>query len=149
VAYLSYTVSQIRTAYSINLIPGYGGTTADGSGETIALVDSFNALVIFADLDGFDRAMHLGSNSSPTLYQQYGPASSILTVYNMSGQNITADIADSGNTSKGVPPMDPSGGWEAEETLDVEWAHAIAPGAKINNLLIPALATYALMPGAS
>ena len=129
---LSYSVSQIRTAYGINLIPDFRGTTADGSGETIALVDSYNAPNIFTDLDGFDQAMHLSSNSSPTLYQQYGPASSLLTVYNVRGKNITADIADSGNASKGVPPVDPTGQWEGEETLDVEWAHAIAPDAKID-----------------
>jgi hypothetical protein len=31
-----------------------------------------------------------------------------------------------------VPIEDPTGHWEGEETLDVEWAHAIAPGAKID-----------------
>ena len=66
--------------------------------------------------------MSLTTNSSQTLYQQYGPASSILTVYNQSGTNITANIATSG--SNGVPTEDPTGGWEGEETLDVEWAHA-------------------------
>ena len=29
------------------------------------------------------------------------------------------------------PAADSTGGWEMEESLDVEWAHAIAPGAKI------------------
>jgi kumamolisin len=29
------------------------------------------------------------------------------------------------------PPQDPSGGWELEAALDIEWAHAMAPGAKI------------------
>jgi kumamolisin len=29
------------------------------------------------------------------------------------------------------PPKDPTGGWELEEALDTEWAHAWAPGAKI------------------
>ena len=79
---LSYTVSQIRSAYGINLIPNYRGTPASGSGETIAIVDSYNAPNIFTDLDGFDQAMNLSSNSSPTLYEEFGPASSILTVYN-------------------------------------------------------------------
>jgi kumamolisin len=32
----------------------------------------------------------------------------------------------------GVPPkLDPTGGWELEESLDIEWAHAMAPYAKI------------------
>lgn len=29
------------------------------------------------------------------------------------------------------PPRDPTGGWELEEALDIEWAHAMAPSAKI------------------
>ena len=29
------------------------------------------------------------------------------------------------------PPTDPSGGWEVEESLDIEWSHAMAPNAKI------------------
>ena len=37
---------------------------------------------ILTDLDGFDQAMSLTTNSTPTLYQQYGPASSFVTVYN-------------------------------------------------------------------
>jgi hypothetical protein len=53
-----------------------------------------------------------------------------VTVFNQSGTNITANIGTSG--SNGVPAEDPTGHWEGEETLDVEWAHAIAPGAKID-----------------
>ncbi len=74
--------------------------------------------------------MQLTSGSTQTLFQQYGPAANILTVYNQTGQNITASIANSG--SNGVPPVDPLGGWEGEEALDVEWAHAIAPEAKLD-----------------
>ena len=29
------------------------------------------------------------------------------------------------------PPEDPTGGWELEESLDIEWAHAMAPKAKV------------------
>jgi kumamolisin len=29
------------------------------------------------------------------------------------------------------PGIDPTGGWEIEESLDIEWAHAMAPNAKI------------------
>ncbi len=38
----------------------------------------------------------------------------------------------SGNAAQAnAPAADPSGGWELEESLDVEWAHAIAPQANI------------------
>ncbi len=152
---LSYTVSQIRSAYGVNSIPDFGSATADGSGQTIAIVDNFNDPSIITDLDGFDESMNMSSNSSPTLYQQYGPASSILTVYNQTGTNITSQIADSGMGA--VPPVDPTGSWEGEETMDVEWAHAIAPGAHIDLIectgtgsfdgLFTGAATAAQLPG--
>ena len=106
---LSYTVAQIRAAYGINDIPDFGNAPADGSGQTIALVDAYNDPSIIADLDGFDSAMSLTTNSSQTIYQQYGPASSFLKVLNQRGKNITAQIAESGNKTKGVPRVDPTG----------------------------------------
>ncbi len=127
---VSYTVAQIRAAYGVNSIPGFGSGGGDGSGQAIALDEAGNDPTILTDLDGFDQAMSLTLNSTQTLYQQYGPASSIVTVYNQSGTNITALLADSG--SDGVPAEDQTGHWEAEEELDVEWAHAMAPGAKID-----------------
>jgi hypothetical protein len=129
-SYLSYTVSQIRSAYGISSIPDFGSAAPDGTGQTVAIVDTYNDPTIFSDLDGFDQAMNLSSNSSPTLYQAYGPSSSFLTVYNQNGVNISSQIGDSG--VNGVPPVDPTGSAEGEETLDVEWVHAIAPGARID-----------------
>src|SRR5439155_23154958 len=29
------------------------------------------------------------------------------------------------------PGLDPSGGWELESSLDIEWSHALAPNARI------------------
>ena len=73
-------------------------------------------------MDAFDTQFGL-TDSGPTLYDQYGPASSFLTVLNQNGQTTS------------LPATDPSGpgtdNWEVEEALDVEWAHAIAPGAQI------------------
>jgi len=128
--FMSYTVAQIRAAYGLNSIPKFGSAAADGSGQTIALDEAGNDPNIIADLDSFDRAMSLTTNSTETLYQQYGAASSFANVFNQGGTNITANIATSG--SNGVPAEDPTGHWEGEETLDVEWAHAMAPGAKID-----------------
>jgi subtilase family serine protease len=152
---LSYTVSQIRSAYGINSIPSFGATPADGTGQTIAIVDPYNDPSILTDLDGFDEAMQLTPTSTESLYQQYGPASSVLTVFNQNGVNITSQIGDSGQG--GVPPVDPTGDWEGDETLGVEWAHAIAPGAKIDLIectgsgsflgLFTGAATAASLPG--
>ena len=123
-------MAQIRDAYGLNSLPDFGSEVADGSGQTIPLDEADNDPDIMTELDGFDRAMSLTLDSTETLYQQYGPASSFVTVYNLSGANITPYIAQSG--SNGVPAEDPTGHWEAEEAMDAEWQHAIAPGAKID-----------------
>lgn len=126
----TYSVAQIRNAYGLNSLSNIGTMAADGTGQTIALVEDGNDPYILSDLDNFDQAMTLTTTSSATLYQEYGPASSFASVYNQQGQNITDEIADSG--SNGVPPLNPPGNVQSEETMDVEWAHAIAPGAKID-----------------
>ena len=62
-----------------------------------------------------------------------GRRSRFFSVYNQSGTNITNSIAASGQN--GVPmSMTARAGRRQlgmEEALDIEWAHAIAPGAKI------------------
>ena len=112
----AYTPAQIRAAYGISSL------SLDGSGQTIAIVDAYDDPDIFQAVDAFDTQFGL-TGSGPTLANQYGPASSFLTVLNQNGQSTS------------LPATDPSGAgtdnWEVEESLDVEWAHAIAPGAQI------------------
>ena len=112
---LAYTPAQIRAAYGISSL------SEDGTGQTIAIVDAYDDPNILASLDTFDGQFGL-TDSGPSLFAQYGPASSFLTVLNQDGQ------------SSSLPSTDPSGAgadnWEVEEALDVEWAHAIAPGAR-------------------
>ncbi len=112
----AFSPDQIRTAYGINAL------TLDGSGQTIAIIDAYDDPVINQALDTFDSQFSTTS-SGPTLFDQYGPASSFLTVMNQEGQ------------TSNLPATDPAGAgtsnWETEEALDVEWAHALAPGAQI------------------
>src|SRR5262249_51875881 len=77
---------------------------------------------IFSDLDVFDQTMTLGSAAS--LFTQYGSAASVLSVFDQNGHLL--------NVANTTVPVDVSGGWEGEEALDVEWAHAIAPSAHID-----------------
>ncbi|OAI51360.1 hypothetical protein AYO44_00695 [Planctomycetaceae bacterium SCGC AG-212-F19] len=111
------TPLQVRHAYGFDQLAFTvnGRTIAgDGSGQTIAIINAYNQPHIVSDLDTFDRTFSI--NNKQPLYQQYGAASSFLTVVN----------------PQGTPLADPSGGlWNLETSLDVEWAHAIAPGAKI------------------
>jgi hypothetical protein len=98
-----FTPAQIRHAYEFDQVSlGSSGGKADGSGQTIAIVDAFNDPNIAADLAVFDK--------------QFGLPAADLTVVNQTG-------------GKSLPATD--AGWAGEIALDVEWAHAIAPGAKI------------------
>jgi subtilase family serine protease len=82
---------------------------ATGAGRKIVIVDAFQSPTIAHDLALFDQVFEL---PDPTL-------------------NIIAP--------DGLTPFDPNDGnqigWAGEITLDVEWAHAIAPGATINLVL--------------
>ncbi len=139
----AYTPAQIRAAYGISALP------LDGTGQTIAVVDAYDDPSIFQALDAFDAQFGLTPSGS-TLYAQYGPASSFLRVLNQDGQATS------------LPSTDPNGpgtdNWELEEALDVEWAHALAPGAQIILVeadsqslsdLMASVATAAHQPGVS
>jgi subtilase family serine protease len=113
---IAYSPAQLRDAYGVN------GVTFDGTGQVIAIVDAYDNPNIYQALDQFDGqfgATATGAN----LYDQYGPASAFLTVLNQGGQSTP------------LPATDPSGpgvaNWESESALDVEWTHAMAPGAQI------------------
>jgi hypothetical protein len=125
-----YTPAQIRTGYGINSL------TLDGTGQTVAIVDPFHDPNIMQDVDKFDQHFGVTSTSTQTLFQQFGAASSFLTV---------TSLDQNGNVLP-LPGTDPSGTAEAEEALDVEWVHAIAPNAHI--ILVETLSSIpALMAG--
>jgi len=107
-----FSPAQVQTAYGFNNI-SFGGVAGDGSRETIAIVDAYDDPNIQSDLNTFDA--------------QYGlPATTVIRV------NETGGVT--------YPTSDQTGGWELEESLDVEWAHAMAPGAAI--MLVEASSTY-------
>ena len=100
--------TQIRHAYGFDQITfNNGAVRGDGSGETIAIVDAFDDPSIASDLAVFDSQFGL-------------PAPGFTKVgINAFGQASTSSF----------PTAD--AGWAGEIELDVEWAHAVAPGANI------------------
>jgi streptogramin lyase len=102
------TPAQVRHAYGLDTLPL---NSNDGTGQTIAIVDAYDDPNVFRDLDTFDRSY--GVSPGQTLYQQYGPSALVLT-------KVTPEGTPAGNA-----------GWAQEISLDVQWAHAIAPGAHI------------------
>ena len=103
-----YTPSQIAQAYNFNDISfSNSSVKADGAGQTIAIVDAFNDPNITSDLGVFDSQFGL-------------PAPPSFKVVNQNGGSTLPSSAGSD-----------AAGWAGEIALDVEWAHAMAPGANI------------------
>src|SRR5947207_11601115 len=81
---------------------GFDQLSGDGSGQTIAIVDAYNDPNISSDLKNFSKRFSLANPN--------------LSVVNQTGAST-------------LPKSD--GSWAQEISLDIEWAHAIAPKAKI------------------
>ena len=101
------TPAQMRQAYGVNNIK-FGSVTGDGSGQTIAIIDAYDDPNALSDLQHFDAAFGLSDPPSFSKLNQTG------------GTTLPAtDTSAKPNT------------WELEESLDIEWAHVIAPKANI------------------
>jgi subtilase family serine protease len=96
--------ARIRAAYDVGPLYKKG---IDGAKQTIVIVDSFGSPTIRSDLAHFDKYFHL---HAPPSFRVIQPAGKI-PAYHASNSNRV--------------------GWAAETTLDVEWAHVMAPGASI------------------
>jgi kumamolisin len=113
------TPASLACVYQLvaRIVPGCNpnATTANpgGGSRAIAIVDAFDDPTAASDLATFSA--------------QFGLAAAKLTVVYANGTE---------------PGLDPTGGWEVEESLDTQWAHAMAPGAQLflveapNNSLI-------------
>jgi subtilase family serine protease len=97
-----YSPNFVRSAYDFP-------TTLDGTGQTILIVDAFGSPTVRQDLATFDARFGVPDPPSFTILCPEG----------------------------GCPAFDPSDtrhdeiGWSIETSLDVQYAHAMAPGASI------------------
>jgi subtilase family serine protease len=98
---VGFTPAQIAAAYGFNNIK-FGNVVGNGAGQTIAIVDAYDDPNIANDLQNFDK--------------QFGLANPKFTEVKQ--------------TVNGKGPLVDQG-WSLEISLDVEWAHAMAPGASI------------------
>ena len=92
-----YGPDQIRVAYGIQPLLDQGIT---GAGRTIVIIDAYGSSTLTADTSLFNAYMGLPATNLNVIYPDGPPL-----------------------------PTDPDNafGWAAETTLDVTWAHAIAP----------------------
>jgi subtilase family serine protease len=108
-----YSPQEMRKAYGIDKLIEAGFA---GKGQTIVIIDSYGSPTIREDLEAFDRSYGL---PDPPSFKVLSPL--------------------------GRVPFDPTNAtqvnWAFETTLDVEWAHAMAPGAAIVLMTSPVAET--------
>lgn len=129
----TYTPAQIRAAYGLPALPSsYTGLTATqaaqlGAGQTIYIVDAQHDPNAASELAAFNSKFGLPSCTTKTiaasaslpLASASAGACEFAVVYSTSAGALTAT----------VPAYD--SGWATEIALDVQWAHATAPLARI------------------
>jgi subtilase family serine protease len=98
-----YTPADIYAAYGVDALHAEGTT---GAGETIVIVDAYGSPTVQQDLDRFSDTFHLPRTTVQIIHPDGTPPLN--------------------NSVNGSAP-----GWGEETSLDVQWAHAIAPDAHI------------------
>ncbi len=98
-----YTPAQMEAAYGVDRLHAEGLT---GKGQTIVIVDSYGSPTALQDLQFFSSTFGLPQPNLTILYPTGKPA------YNPAMHGIQV-------------------GWAFETSLDLQWAHAMAPDAKI------------------
>ena len=121
-----FNPTTMRASYNVTPLIAAG---KDGTGMTIAIVDSFGNPNMASDLNVFNTQMgttHMCGEPGVTC---------------SSGMPTFQHVYWNGKTMVKAPPSDSNGTglqtrniWALETALDVEWAHAIAPGANILNV---------------
>ena len=99
-----YNPAQIQQAYNLPALYSQGIT---GQGATIVVIDPYGSPTIGSDLRTFDRAEGVPNPPSLRIIRPVGR----VAAFNANDANMV--------------------GWASETTLDVEYAHTIAPGARI------------------
>jgi len=141
-----FTPAQIEQAYGFDLL----ASTINGSGQTIAIIDAFG-----------DR--YTTSTTNTTIVHHKKKTTITTTTNDATQADWTNFCNQFGLTTTGLRVAYPQGqggvstDWVLETALDIEWAHAIAPGANIllvvsiNNSISNLLAAvdYAVKAGAT
>jgi subtilase family serine protease len=128
-----FTPQSTRAAYNVGPLYDEG---FDGTGMTIAIVDSYGSDTLAHDLHVYDQAFGL-----PPLCGEEGvtcaPGMPWLRTFHFQGAPATKAPP---STSKS-PGQESKAAWALEVSLDVETAHAMAPGANILLVTTPTAET--------
>lgn len=148
-----FTPAQIRSAYGMSAVPsaadiakikvGTAEAAALGAGQTIYVVDAYSNPTVFADLNAFSTKFGL-----PLCSEVKVTSKTTLPLVAASGntcQFSVVNITTAGALTDTVPAY--KSGWASEIALDVQWAHAIAPLARIVLIQAPSNSMQSLTSG--
>jgi subtilase family serine protease len=116
-----YGPASIQAQYDFGPLYSAGD---DGTGQSVVIFDAFGSPTIRQDLATFDRTYGLPAPAAFNIFMPEGQVT-----YNYTQVPSPVDFH---NKNVGTEI-----GWAYETTLDVEWAHALAPGATIDLVVTP------------
>jgi subtilase family serine protease len=130
---LVYTPAQIRTAYQLPSLPASWSnlSAADmakmGAGQTIYIVDAFHDPNVVSELAAFNQRFGLPACTTVPISTS---ATLPLPVAKPADGCQFSVVYAQGSAMTATPPVYDAG-WASEIALDVQWAHATAPLARI------------------
>lgn len=128
-----YTPAQIRAAYQLPALPSsWSNLSASqaakyGAGQTIYIVDAMHDPNITAELNAFNRAFGLPTCTTSLLT----PTTALPLASADVSKGCEFVVAYSNASSITATPPTYDSDWATEIALDVQWAHATAPLARI------------------
>ncbi len=145
----TFTPAQIRAAYGLPALPVAGASLSPaqaaqfGAGQTVYIVNARHNPSVVAELTAFNQRFGLpactnrviASTASLPLAKPAAAACEFSQVYSTAA----------GGMSASAPAYD--AGWATEIALDVQWAHAIAPLARIVLIEAPDATINSLLGG--
>jgi subtilase family serine protease len=141
-----YTPAQIRAAYGLAALPAVGASISStmaaqlGAGQTIYIIDAYHDATALSDLNLFSAKFGLPTCTNVTI-----PATATLPLAKPSSSCTFSQVnaTTTAAMTSTVPVYNAT--WAPESKLDVQWAHAIAPLARIVLIEMPSsLSSYIL-----
>ncbi|OYU98975.1 MAG: peptidase S53, partial [Burkholderiales bacterium PBB5] len=129
----TYSPAQIRAAYGLPALPAAGTVLSAtqaaqlGAGQTIYIVNAQHNPNVAAELSAFNQKFGLPTCTSRTLAT--GGTLPLAAAGKTACELVVAYSTATGTTTNTAPGY--NAGWATEIALDVQWAHATAPLARI------------------
>lgn len=131
---VTYSVAQVRAAYGFSALPAVGAkptgpqAAALGAGQTVYIVNAMHNPNVAAELAAFNQKFGLPTCTSKVVAP--GTALPLAAASASTGCELWVAYSSAAGAITATPPAYDAG-WATEIALDVQWAHAIAPLARI------------------